>query len=180
MGIIDPLGHRSLRFYDGEDHIIETAQAKHDLADFYDQRIVNKYTYDKNNNLIQSQLPQRSSEDPNELYMANYEYDSQQRLWKDYDFRGNFQEYTYTEKHQIETIKDKKGIPIARYSYNDDGTLKMLSDANGQITSYSDYDNYGNAQTISRPMIDGTSPIERFTYNERGDLISQTDPNGNT
>lgn len=183
IGTIDQTGHRDRRIYDGEDHTVEYATPKNDSSSSLTRK-GSKLTYNADHNVTQVEVPERESGDPDAPYLANREYDSEKRLWREYDFRGDFREYSYTTKHQVETIRDAKGIIITTNTYNVDGTLNTVTDADSNVTTWSNYNSYGNAGTITYPSVTaGGSPVsytEHSQYNARGDLISSTDRRGNT
>jgi len=179
VGIIDANGNQSATVYDGEDHAIEIATPRNNGAIYSP----GKFTYDQNQNVTLVQEPLRSPTDalPNS---ASRIYDSQNRLWKEYDFKGYFTERLYNSHNQIQTLKDRKGATVESFAYNVDGYLQSITDAALKVTTYSDYDAYGNACTITYPSIaiGGATvvPTEHFIFNERGDQISHTDRNSNT
>lgn len=60
-------------------------------------------------------------------------------------------------------------VDVTTYAYNPDGTLQSMTDPNGLVTSYSNYDDYGNATRVVLP--DGVA--WQLTYDARG-LITKS------
>lgn len=180
IGTIDANGNESSVAYDGQDHTVESASPKNNGADTNYRPA--KFTYDSNQNLIRVEVPKRDASDAL-ANTADRIYDSQNRLWKEYDFKGKYAEHLYNFHHQIETLKDRKGVTIQAFTYNPDGTLKTITDAASKVTTFSNYDSYGNSRTITYPsiLVGGVTvvPSEQFVYDERGSCISHTDCNGN-
>lgn len=181
IGIIDATGHESRIVYDGQDRRIESATPKNNGSGANYRPV--KSTWDINHNRTHLQLPLRSATDTNGSYIAEQVFDSQMRLWKDYDFEGNFAEYTYTTLHQVHQVKDRKGLLIQTNAYNTDGTLKSVTDAAGKVTKYQNFDAFGNPSTVEYPsvVVNGVTvvPTESFVYDARGNLGDYTDRNGN-
>ena len=169
VSIIDVLGNESLIVYDGQNRKIIVADPENNRPGNYRGSWM---TYNADHNLISLRVPKRSNADPNPYYTATREYDSQLRLWKDYDYKGKYVEYGYTTKHQIQTIKDRKGQLTQTNTYNTNGTLASVKDGDNKITTYSNYDSFGNAQTVTYPavIVDGVSviPTEVFKFDARG------------
>ncbi len=180
-GIIDATGNRSSIYYDGQNRKIESASPKNNGT--FSAYRPTRFTYDANHNLTEFEIPKRSATDTAGPYTADRIYDGQMRLWKDYDLKGNFTEYTYTAKHQIYQIKDRKGVLVQTNAYNTDGTLASVTDGAGNQTKYLNYDSFGNPQTIEYPAVtlNGASvvPTEGFVYDARCNLKQHTDRNGN-
>ena len=180
-GIIDATGHQSKIVYDGQDRQVESVTPKNNGTGSAYRPI--KSTFDLNHNRTHLELPARSATDANGPYIAEMKYDSQLRLWKDFNFEGKFTEYSYTAKHQMFQVKDRKGQIVQTNSYNLDGTLASLTDAAGKVTKYLNYDATGNARTIEYPsvVVGGVTvvPTETFVYDGRGNLREYRDRNGN-
>ena len=179
-GVIGPEGGQSYMAYDGQDRVIESATPKNNGAG--NNYRPKKITYNADQNIARIDVPKRNATDTLATF-TTCEYDSQLRLWKEYEFKGKYTEYTYNSKHQILTIRDKKGVIAQTYTYNTDGTLETTKDADNKITTYSNYDAFGNPRTVTHPAItvNGASvvPTELFVYNSRGDQTSHTDCNAN-
>ena len=181
VGQIDATGNRNSIRYDGQNRKIEAASPKNNGSGINYRPV--RFEYDADHNETSYELPKKSATDANGPYSADKVYDGQLRLWKDYDLKGEFVEYTYTAKHQVYQIKDRKGQLVQTNSYNTDGTLATVTDAAGNVTKYLNYDDFGNPETIEYPpvTVNGVSvvPTESFVYSARGDLLQHTDRNGN-
>ena len=163
-GIIDALGNRDIRIYDGQDRLKDYASREN----FTDQGLYPiSYFYDSNHNI--TMVIDELNNPRTNLY------DSQNRLIEATDYRGNSVEYTYNATHQVLTVEDAENNIIQTNTYYTNGNLETNSDFENNTTTYH-YDSYGNISQVDYP--DGTS--ESFVNNPRGDLTSHTDPNRNT
>lgn len=180
VGKIDALGNEDYTAYDGQNRKVQFAEPGNNLPGGYRPT---RLTYNADHNLTEVRLPKRSATDPNSFYLATNEYDSEKRLWKESDYKGNKTIYTYTAKHQVETITDRKGQLVQTNTYDANGYLETVKDGANKITKYLNYDAFGNARTIEYPPVvaDGVTvtPTEVFLYDARGSLLEYTDRNGN-
>lgn len=179
----DPLGNRSHMGYDGQNHLNQIASPSRNGRNG-NVFLPHYYYYDKNHNLYAVYAPKRSDDDPNPYYLRLNTYDSDLRLWFEGDFRGGDVTYTYTTKHQIYQVWDRKGQLIQTNAYNTDGTLLSVTDAADNITEYLNYDSYGYARTIKYPSVTVNEvpvrPTDEFVFDARGNLLDHTDRNGAT
>jgi len=170
LGSSNPLGERTVKAYDGQDHLIETLTPGAAEIDA---------EYDADHNLISRILPGGLK--------AEYVYDSlhrptEQRI-KDLGgtFSDRFTTLTYdagNTSNLPDLVTDPEGS-VTEFTYNPDGQLHTQTavSASGNLTTTYTYDEtHGMPQSVSYP--DGTS--ESFVYNERGDLISETNRRGKT
>lgn len=180
VSIVDAFGNTSSVIYDGHNRKLEVADPENNYTGTYRPT---KMVYNADHNLTGIQLPKRGATDPNASYTASKEYDAQLRLWKESDFKGKKTVYTYTTKHQVETVTDRKGQLVQTNVYNTDGTLASVKDGANKITKYLNYDSFGNPQTIEYPAVtvDGVqvAPTETFLFDSRGNLREHTDRNSN-
>ncbi|QJE95267.1 RHS repeat-associated core domain-containing protein [Luteolibacter luteus] len=178
--VFDALGNESYSYFDGQNRIVEFAEPGNSAPSSYRPT---RYTYNADHDLTMVLLPKRNASDPNSLYSATREYDSQKRLWKDSDYKGKKIIYTYTSKHQLETITDRKNQLVQTNTYYPDGSLATVKNGTNKITWYLNYDGFGHPRMIEYPsiVVDGVTvvPIETFLFDERGNLLEHTDRNGN-
>ena len=145
----------------------------------------NKYTYYDNNHLLKTAVDER-----NVTYLQN-EYDSRNRLVKQYDATGvNPTTYLYDDINRVTTITDRNGnkemyfydqnyrlvrqitdplnLSLSRfYSYDNDGRRVSQTDANGNVTNFS-YDTNGNLKTVTLPY---TNLVTTNTYDVNNNVI---------
>lgn len=83
--------------------------------------------------------------------------------------------YIYNEKGQVTTSDGPRSDiqDITRYIYNDLGQLQSTTNAVGHVVTSSNFDSYGNPQTI----IDENGIISTLSYTEEGWLASITTSN---
>jgi len=104
--------------------------------------------------------------------------------------------YTYTDLGQIASIDGPRSdvSDITHYAYDASGNLTTVTNALGQVTILSNFDNWGNPQTVTDP--DGivttltytpqgwlasssvAGSTTQFAYNAVGDLTQITAPDG--
>ncbi len=117
--------------------------------------IITEYSYDEKGNLTQiidaKDLPQQRT--------VQYQYDE----------HGN--------RSQIKVLgnTDTQEI-IETYSYDSYGNTASYTDAENNLTQYSQYDSLGNNEIL----IDGRGKTWTNSYDKTGDLISTSDPQGRT
>jgi RHS repeat-associated protein len=168
------------------------------ITEIYDPIAINtsgspvlKYTYDSIGNLTNAaQLVQRSpavyentsyaytnTTFPNNLTSVTdargittqrYEYDSEGRLYKQYDAYGRAITYAYDTVTHQQTITDRNGYP-ATQTFTPAGQLSSLQDASGGVTSFG-YDSQGNKISETDPADETTT----YAYDANGQLIAQT------
>jgi RHS repeat-associated protein len=178
--VFDALGNETYNYLDGQNRKLEFAEPGNSSSSAYRPT---KFTYNADHNITLVSAPKRNAADPNSSYTATREYDSQKRLWKESDYKGKKVVYTYTAKHQVETITDRKNQLVQTNTYNSDGTLATVKDGANKITKYLNYDAFGHPQKIEYPpvTVDGSTvtPSETFLFDARGNLREHTDRNGN-
>lgn len=178
--VFDALGNETYNYFDGQNRKREFAEPGNSSPTAYRPT---RFTYNADHNLTMVRQPKRNATDPNSSYTATREYDSQKRLWKESDYKGKKVVYTYTSKHQVETVTDRKNQLVQTNTYNSDGTLATVKDGANKITKYLNYDAFGHPQTIEYPpvLVDGVTvtPSETFLFDARGNLLEHTDRNGN-
>ncbi len=121
-----------------------------------------------------------------------YDYDEKGNLLTLTEAKGTADEritrYTYDEFGQVKTITtgesatNNTALAITSYEYDQYGNITKVTDPEGNITNYSDYDALGNAKTI----IDARSnllPIAdqytwKSTYDNAGNLLTRNNPYG--
>ena len=68
---------------------------------------------------------------------------------------------------------------VNNYSYDSQGNLISLTDANGNTANYA-YDSLGNVLTQSKALTASTSATTVYTYNSFNEVLTSTDALGNT
>lgn len=170
LGSSNPLGERTVKAYDGQDHLIETLTPGAAEIDA---------EYDADHNVISRILPQGLK--------AEYAYDSLHRPTEQRikDLGGTFPDRVTTMTYDVgnttnlpNSVTDPEGKET-EFTYYSDGQLHTQTavSASGNLTTTYTYDEtHGMPESVSYP--DGTS--ESFVYNERGDLTSETNRRGKT
>lgn len=169
LGSSNPLGERTVKAYDGQDHLIETLTPGAAEIDA---------EYDADHNVISRILPQGLT--------AEYAYDSLHRPTEQRikDLGGTFPDRVTTMTYDAgnitnlpDSVTDPEGNET-EFTYYSDGQLHTQTavSASGNLTTTYTYDSRGLPQSIAYP--DSTS--ESFVYNERGELTSETNRRGKT
>lgn len=169
LGSSNPLGERTVKAYDGQDHLIETLTPSSAEIDT---------EYDADHNVISRILPQGLK--------AEYAYDSLHRPTEQRikDLGGTFPDRVTTMTYDVgnttnlpDSVTDPEGNET-EFTYYSDGQLHTQTavSASGNLTTTYTYDSRGMPQNIAYP--DSTS--ESFVYNERGELTSETNRRGKT
>jgi len=122
--------------------------------------------------------------------ITTYEYDSNGNLITLIEAKGTPDErttrYTYDEFGQIKTkitgesVANNTELAVTYYEYNQYGNIIQVTDPEGNITHYSDYDALGNAQTIVDARANLLPVAEQYTwkntYDAAGNLLTRRDP----
>lgn len=165
LSVLDAQSNRTTRVYDGQNHVTNIVDAA---------GVINIFVYDQHHNL----LKQTAAAGTPEQVVTAYGYDAQHHLRFVTNALGSAEqtvtEYTYTGTHHVDTITEAKGTTEERttdYNYNSDGLVEQVSEGDGQrVTTYSNFDSHGNAQTVNST---DAGTISR-TFNARGDLETLT------
>ena len=97
--------------------------------------------------------------------------------------RGNVTRYKYDQKGSVTEQRSQKIGSVAEINaddivnsttYNSFSKPLTLADPNGNITTFT-YDSKGNMTRVTRPLVNGISPIVNYSYNSRGQVIQKTD-----
>jgi len=154
-----------------------------------------KYFYDGNGNLTNfSRLVQRSPEvyesltytytnasfptyvtaviDARNIAQERYEYDSNGRLFKQYDALNRAKTYTYDLANRRQTVTDRLGNTTVQ-DFTESGRLGSVRNAAGEVTTYS-YDEQGRKISETNPLGAKTG----FAYDERDQLAAVTNEVG--
>ena len=175
-----------------------TRDGNNRVTEIYDPIAINtsgspvlKYAYDSSGNLTNvAQLVQRSpavyqntgyaytntafpdnltaTTDPRGITAQRYEYDSEGRLYKQYDAYGRAITYSYDTVTHQQTITDRNDYPTTQI-FTPAGQLASVQDANGGVTSYG-YDAQGNKIAETNAVNEPTF----YAYDANGQLIAQT------
>lgn len=80
--------------------------------------------------------------------------------------------YTYTSLGQIATVDGPRTdvSDVTRYAYDAQGNMTSVTNALNQTTTLSNFDTYGNPQTVTDP----NGVVATFTYTPQGWLASRT------
>jgi YD repeat-containing protein len=80
--------------------------------------------------------------------------------------------YTYTTLGQIATVDGPRTdvSDISRYAYDAQGNMISVTNALNQTTTLSDFDTYGNPQTVTDP----NGMIVTFTYTPQGGWLASS------
>ncbi|MDF7826944.1 DUF6531 domain-containing protein [Pontiellaceae bacterium B12227] len=140
-------GTRTYTFQDGQNHVTST---------FNEAGTTNIFVYDVDHNL----LAQTNAVGTSVEVVSHYGYDSEHHLRFVTNAMGTTErlitEYAYTDEHAVDYMKTAKGSAdevTTDYTYNGDGLLTTLSEGNGKrITTYSNFDSYGNALTVNSTL----------------------------
>lgn len=175
-----------------------TRDGNNRITEIYDPIAINtsgspvlKYAYDSDGNLTNvAKLVQRSPAvyentsyaytnaafphnvtsitDARGITTQSYEYDSEGRLYKQYDAYGRAITYSYNTATHQQTIIDRDGYPTIQ-TFTAAGQLSSLQDASGGVTTYG-YDSQGNKISETDPANETTT----YSYDANGQLIAQT------
>lgn len=96
--------------------------------------------------------------------------------------------YTYDEYGQLKTkttgesAANNTALATTEYEYDQYGNITQVTDPEGNVTRYSDYDALGNAQTITdaraTPLPEEDQYTWQNTYDAAGNLLTRFDPYG--
>ncbi len=133
-------------------------------------------TFDSRGNTLQE-----TDRNGNSTFMS---YDGHDRLVQKIFPEGNRIEYRYDLHHNPANITV---YPAAGFSatpvveaFTYESTFnkpKSYTDRLGR-TTYFEYDSQGNLIRITRPGVDGISPVTTFSWSSRGQLLQTTEPDG--
>ena len=104
-----------------------------------------------------------------------YTYDGAGDLVMVTDYAEKTAGFTYDESHNMVEMINETGIVAAILSYDDEGRLISITDAEGNVTEYS-HDIEGRTEVITDRR--GYSTV--YVYDARGNVIKETDPYGNS
>lgn len=127
---------------------------------------VTKYTYDKNGNVLNIQLPLN-------IYHS-FLYDEKNDLIKYTDPLGNVTNYDYDDKGNLIRIVDPLSNTIS-ITRREDGLINRISNPMNHVTSYS-YNVYGNIETIQDPLSHTTC----YNYDKASRVTSIINAKGQT
>ncbi len=175
-----------------------TRDGNNRVTEIYDPIAINtsgspvlKYAYDSSGNLTNvAQLVQRSpavyentgyaytnsafpnnltaTTDPRGIVSQRYEYDSEGRLYKQYDALNRATTYTYNTDNHQQTITDRNGNPTTQ-TFTPSGQLAGVQNSDGKVISYG-YDAQGNKIAETNALNETTT----YAYDANGHLIGQT------
>ncbi len=96
--------------------------------------------------------------------------------------------YTYDQYGQVETITtgestaNNAALATIHYEYDDYGNVVKITDAEGKITTFSDFDVLGNARTMKDARANALSNAVQYTwartFDTAGNLLTSIDPYG--
>jgi RHS repeat-associated protein len=175
-----------------------TRDGNNRITEIYDPIAINtsgspvlKYSYDSDGNLTNvAKLVERSPvvyentgyaytntdfphnltsvTDPRGITPLRYEYDSEGRLYKEYDAYGRAETHAYDTANHQQSITDRDGNHTTQ-TFTPSGQLSSVQDANGGVTSYG-YDSQGNKISAT----DAANETTTYAYDSNGHLIAQT------
>jgi RHS repeat-associated protein len=177
----NPLGHKTAREFDGQDHVISTDGPRTDVTD------VTEYHYDGQHNITSVVNAQGQT--------TTHTYDTQHRLIGTNSPLTQNTRYAYDSQHHLTGSHDAVGNTTGA-SYFSNGLKRTATDGRGAVTALA-YDAYGNPLTSAvagRPPVTyaydaigrmtgltdqaGSSTV--FVYDRRDLILSKTDPLGRT
>ncbi len=111
--------------------------------------------------------------------ITEYEYDASGRRTAMIEAKGTAverrTEYTYTESGRLASSTRVGGNgeqdAVTRFTYDDNDRLQTITDPEGRVTTFSDYDAGTNPQTVT----DGRGMKKHFTYDAAGNLLTVRD-----
>jgi len=157
IGIEDALGNKTIKEFDGQNHITKITDKRDNDTDF---------AYDANHNLVSITDALNKK--------TNLTYDSQFRLTSITDPSNHNISLGYDSKHQLTSIRDAL-YNIRAMSYYTNGLLYSATD-NRDITTINVYDTNGNLDKSTT----GTYPAVDFNYDAIGRMVSLKDRVGAT
>lgn len=171
----DPLGNAEWSFFDDRSRRIRVEDRVGNVTSWsYDgrDRVVSQTTpkggqwtwrYDPAHVLVYEENPLGQS--------RTIQPDAEHRPYVVNDFNGASTTFTYTAQHAVETITGPGG-ELSSFGYDSTGHLvSSQAPAETAATAYSNFDLYGNPQTITHP--DGLTSTQVF--NSLGDLVEFVD-----
>ena len=185
---VDALGNTTQYIYDKNDRLIATIDPEgHTTGQSYDdagnttaktdgRSITTTYKYDQYNRL--TQVINAKSE------VTGYTYDLNGNKLNQTDGNGNTTTYEYNAANKVTRKIDQGGRlgvqgkytyldpKTEKYTYNTDGSIRDMTDRNGQQTLYT-YDIHG--RLISKAI--GSNVIS-YTYDNNGNQLTVTDSTG--
>jgi RHS repeat-associated protein len=187
LTIVDPNGVTTTLAYDARQRLTSSA-----VTTSAGVRTTT-YTIDPTGVLDKLTLPDNS--------FLSYSYDSAHRVKQVTDSLGNYVTYTLDalgDKTQVNTYTSASALK-RQHSATFDALGRILTDVggvSGETTTYSNYDNNGNVQTITDPdlnaahrvfdalnrlsqVTDANSGVTKFAYDAHNRTTTATDPNTN-
>ncbi|MEM7785178.1 MAG: RHS repeat-associated core domain-containing protein [Planctomycetota bacterium] len=174
---VDELGNSTFYEYDQLDRLISITDALGQTTQYeYDSlgNLIKQtdalgratiYTYDLRGFLIATERPLGQTE--------TRQYDAAGQLTSVIDFNGDETQFVYDSRNRVTQQIDVEGS-IVNYSYNDSGSIVLVTDGRGE-TSYE----YDERELLTRKVNpDGTEL--NYEYNQLGDLISISTPRWET
>lgn len=162
----DPLGHTSTVDYDPAGNLQTITDANTHAT---------RYGYWPDNHLKSVTAPDGTS-------VTAYDYDPNGNLLTRTDANQHTTNYTYDDANRLSSIRSALG-QLWTYSYDADGNLSQVVDANGNATATAGdgtttftYDELD--RLINVPYSDGTTPTVQYGYDGNGNLTSLTDGGG--
>lgn len=122
--------------------------------------------------------------------ITTYDYETSGNLISLVEAKGTPQEkttrYTYDEYGQIKTrakgesVANTTELAVTHYEYDQYGNITQITDPEGNITKYRDYDALGNAKITTDGRANVLPIPEQYTwkntYDAAGNLLSRRDP----
>jgi RHS repeat-associated protein len=160
--------------------------------------LVTAYSYDVNNQLIQTQQSMRSTvlRTTSSTYavtgktatttdangnVTTLTYDANDRLLNTSDPVGNVTSYVYDAmSRQTQVLNTAiQSTPLMQIAYEPDGTKASLTDANDNTTSYA-YDGLNRLSVATYPMpTGGSATTENYTYDADSNVLTFITRRGN-
>ncbi len=179
---VDPAGNRTTHYFDEDGRNLGREDALGNrIYDVYAGGLlvtnidarggVTVYQYDQHQNMT-CRIDRAG-------HLWRQEFDAEYRLVKSIDPLGNETCFAYDGNHHLTNTVDALSNSTARTYYTsgvDKGLLHTVTDANGNLTTYTyNTGSYGMPYTVTRT--DGGTVTN--TWNERGDLLVSRDALGN-
>ncbi len=153
IAFLDAVGNRQTWAYDGIDRMVKHVTPRGGISTM---------TYDPYHVLVGQTTPAGS---------RTIIPDALHRPSSVNDLLGQATVFTYTAQHAVETITAPGGL-VTRSTYDATGRLTGIrAPADTTYTIFSNFDAYGNAQTVTHP----DSRTSTFLFNARGDLTQAID-----
>ena len=164
----NPAGQLLSKTYADNTQVLYTYDTQGNLVTATDASGTTTLTYDPSNHLHQISYPGGN--------FFTYTYDSAYRRIQMTDQTGFTIHYTYNALGQLSGLLGSTNQPLVTYTYNKNGQLQNVQNANGTSTTYQ-YDAGGNVLSVANLASSGTTTFA-YTYDSLGRRTTMSTSDG--